>query len=139
MQVQAYLFFNGRCEEAIEFYKQAIGAEQLMLMRNDQSPQPAPPGMLPPGSEKKVLHSALKIGESTVMFSDGYNDGNTQFKGLSLSLSVETQAEAERVFAALSAGGKVDLPLGKTFWSPCFGMLTDRFGVGWMIGLPGEA
>jgi PhnB protein len=139
MQVQPYLSFEGRCEEAIEFYKQAIGAEQLMMMRNEQSPEPAPPGMLAAGSEKKVMHAAMKIGESTVLFSDGSNDGNTQFKGFSLSLSVDTQAEAERLFTALSAGGKVDLPLGKTFWSPCFGMLTDRFGIGWMVGLPGQA
>lgn len=138
MLVQAYLFFNGRCEEAIEFYKQAVGAEVQMLMRNEQSPEPAPPGMLPPGSEKKVLHASLKIGDSMVMFSDGHNDGNPQFKGFSLSLAVADQAAAERAFKALSDGGKVDLPLGKTFWSPCFGMLTDRFGVGWMVGLLGE-
>ncbi|HSW06617.1 VOC family protein [Aquabacterium sp.] len=138
MLVQAYLFFNGRCEEAVAFYKQALGAEVLMLMRNEDSPEPSPPGMLPPDSGKKVLHAAFKIGETTVLASDGMNTGQTQFNGFSLSISVNDKVTADRFFAALAEGGKVDLPLTKTFFSPWFGMLTDRFGVGWMIGLPGQ-
>ncbi len=135
MQVQAYLFFNGRAEEAIEFYKKALGAQVEMLMRFSDSPEPPPPGMVPPGSENKVMHSSLRIGDSVVMASDGNCGGKTQFQGFSLSLNVKTPADAERLYNALVEGGQVQMPLGKTFWSECFGMLTDRFGVGWMIGV----
>lgn len=135
MQVQSYLFFNGSCEAAIEFYRKALGAEVLMLMRNSESPEPAPPGMLPPGSENKIMHASFRIGETTLMASDGHCSGQTEFKGFSLSLTVASVAEADRSFAALADGGQVQMPLTRTFWSPRFGMLTDRFGVGWMINL----
>ena len=133
MQVQPYLYFNGRCEEAVEFYKKAIGAEVQMLMRNAESPEPPPPGMLPPGSENKVMHVSFKVGDTVVMASDGHNSGTPDFRGFSLSLTVADAAQAQRLFAALSEGGQVQVPLGKTFWAPMFGMLTDRFGVGWML------
>jgi PhnB protein len=133
MQVQSYLFFDGRCEEAIEFYKKALGAKVEMLMRFSESPDPPPPGMLPPGSENKVMHSSLRIGDTTVMASDGGCTGKASFQGFSLSLAVASVAEADRLWDALGDGGKVQMPLGKTFWSPRFGMVTDRFGVGWMI------
>jgi PhnB protein len=133
MVVQPYLFFNGRCEEAVEFYKKAIGAEVQMLMRNAESPEPPPPGMLPPGSENKVMHVSFKVGDTVVMASDGHNSGTPDFRGFSLSLTVADAAQAQRLFAALSEGGQVQVPLGKTFWAPMFGMLTDRFGVGWML------
>ena len=133
MVVQPYLFFNGRCEEAVEFYKKAIGAEVQMLMRNAESPEPPPPGMLPPGSENKVMHASFKVGDTVVMASDGHNSGTPDFRGFSLSLTVADAAQAQRLFAALSEGGQVQMPLGKTFWAPMFGMLTDRFGVGWML------
>jgi PhnB protein len=133
MQIQPYLFFDGRCEEAIAFYRKALGAEVQMLMRYKQSPDPVPAGMLPPGSENKVMHASLQIGETVVMASDGHCSGTTNFHGFSLSITVPSAADAERVFAALADGGKVTMPLGKTFWSPCFGMLADRFGVGWMV------
>lgn len=136
MQIQPYLFFDGRCEAAIEFYRKALGAEVEMLMRFKDSPEPPPPGVVPPGSENKVMHASLRIGASTVMASDGRCSGQTIFQGFSLSLTVPSEAEADRLFAALAEGGKVQMPLGKTFWSPRFGMLTDRFGVGWMIGVP---
>lgn len=139
MQVQPYLFFDGRCEEAIEFYRRALGAEVEFLMRNKDSPEPPPPGMIPPGSENKVMHASLKIGDSIVMASDGHCAGNPRFDGFSLSFTVPTEADAERVFAALADGGKVTMPLAKTFWSPRFGMLTDRFGVGWMINVVAPA
>jgi PhnB protein len=135
MQVQAYLFFNGRCEEAIEFYKTALGAKVEMLMRFKESPDPPPPGMVPPGFENKVMHASLRIGDTTVMASDGC-EGNPSFQGFSLSIAVTDLAEANRLFTALAEGGQVQMPLGKTFWSPGFGMLTDRFGVGWMINVP---
>lgn len=135
MQVQPYLFFDGRCEEAIEFYRRALGAEVEFLMRNKDSPEPPPPGMIPPGSENKVMHASLKIGDSIVMASDGHCAGNPRFDGFSLSFTVPTEADAERVFAALADGGKVTMPLAKTFWSPRFGMLADRFGVGWMVNV----
>lgn len=136
MAIQPYLFFNGRCEEAIEFYTGTIGAKVVMMMRFKESPDPMPPGMVPPGSENKVMHAELKIGDSTIMASDGGCTGQTSFNGFSLSLSVPDAAAADKAFAALGEGGKVDMPLGKTFWSPRFGMLTDRFGVGWMVGIP---
>ena len=133
MQVQPYLFFDGRCEEAIEFYKGAVGAEVTMLMRFNDSPEPHPPGMLPPGAESKVMHASLRIGDSTVMASDGQCLGQANFQGFSLSLSVSNDAEAERLFATLADGGKVCMPLAKTFFSSRFGMVADRFGVSWMI------
>ena len=133
MQVQPYLFFDGKCEEALNFYKAALDAEVTTLMRYKDSPEPAQPGMLPPGSENKVMHSAFRIGDATLMASDGHCQGNPNFQGMSLSLTVADAAEAERVFAALAAGGQVRMPLTKTFFSSRFGMLADRFGVGWMI------
>ena len=132
MQVQPYLFFNGRCEEAIEFYRRALGAELQMLMRFKESPDPPPPGMLPSGFENKVMHCEFRVGQTSIMASDGC-DANSKFEGFSLAISVETVADAERVFKALSDGGEVSMPLGKTFWSPSFGMLKDRFGVSWMV------
>ncbi|RZI44684.1 VOC family protein [Herbaspirillum sp. HC18] len=131
MQVQPYLFFNGRCEEAIEFYRKALGAEQVMLMRYKESPEP--PTMVPPGSEEKVMHAAFRIGDTTLMASDGHCQGNPEFKGFSLSVSAQDEATAEKMFAALAEGGQVQMPLTKTFFSPRFGMVADRFGVGWMV------
>ena len=133
MKVQPYLFFDGRCEEAIEFYKRALGADVLMLMRFNNSPEPPPPGMLPPGSENKIMHASIRIGETEIMASDGDSKGNPVFKGVSLSLSVTSEAEADRLFNALAEGGQVRMPMGKTFFSPRFGMVADRFGVSWMV------
>jgi PhnB protein len=133
MQVQPYLFFDGRCEEAIEFYRKALGAEVTMLMRFKDSPEPPQPGMAPPGSENKVMHAAFRVGEATVMASDGHCMGKPSFQGFSLSLTVATDAEAERLFAALGDGGQVQMPLTKTFFSSRFGMVADRFGVSWML------
>jgi PhnB protein len=133
MLVQPYLSFNGRCEEAIEFYRKAVGAEPVMMMRFKESPEAPPPGMVPPGSENKIMHASLRIGDSTVMATDGGCQGDASFQGFSLSLTVPSEAEADRVFAALAEGGQVRMPLTKTFFSPRFGMLADRFGVGWMV------
>jgi len=133
MQIQPYLFFEGRAEEAAEFYKAKLGAEVTMLMRNKDAPEKPPPGMLPPGSENKVMHMALRIGDTTVLASDGSCKGKPNFQGISLSLTVKDAAEAAKVFAALAAGGQVQMPLGKTFFSPSFGMVADKFGVGWMV------
>ena len=130
--VQPYLFFSGRCEEALEFYRTALGAQVDMLMHYKDSPEPPPPGMLPAGFENKVMHTTFRIGETTLMASDGCEEG-LSFGGFSLSLAMPTEAEARRAFAALSCGGQVKMALTKTFWSPCFGMLTDRFGLGWMV------
>jgi PhnB protein len=130
--VQSYLFFGGRCDEALEFYRTALGAEVDFLMRYKESPEPLPPGRIPPGFENKVMHATFHIGGTTLMASDGCEAG-PRFAGFSLSLAVPTQAEADRAFAALAAAGQVTMPLTKTFWSPCFGMLTDRFGIGWMV------
>jgi PhnB protein len=133
MQVQPYLFFDGRCEEAVEFYRKAIGAEIVMLMRFKDSPEPPQPGMVPPGSENKVMHAALKIGDTTVMASDGRCQGKPSFQGFSLSLTAPNDAEAERLFDALAAGGQVRMPMAKTFFASKFGMVADRFGVSWMV------
>lgn len=133
MQVQPYLFFDGRCEEAIEFYRQAIGAELTMLMRFKDSPEPHEPGMVAPGAEDKVMHASLRIGATTVMASDGRCLGQPNFQGFALSLTAADDAEAERLFAALADGGQVQMPMSKTFFSSRFGMVADRFGVGWMV------
>ncbi len=131
--VQPYLFFDGRCEEALEFYRKALGAEVNMLMRYKESPEPPPPGCVPAGSENKVMHANFRVGDSEVMASDGQCTGKPNFQGFGLSLIVPTEAEADKAFAALADGGKVQAPLAKTFFSPRFGMVTDQFGVMWMI------
>ena len=135
MQVQPYLFFNGRCEEAIEFYRGALGAKVEMLMRHKDSPEPHAPGTLPPGSENKVMHASFRIGDTTVMASDGHpgEQGHPRFEGFSLSIAVPTDTEAKRLFNALSDGGVVHQPLIATFFSSQFGMVADRFGVLWMV------
>lgn len=133
MQIQPYLFFDGRCEEAAEFYRAKLGAEVLMLMRNRESPDTPPPGMLPPGSGDKVMHMSFRLGDSVVLASDGRCAGKPSFQGFSLSLTVRDEAEAGRLYAALADGGQVQMPLGKTFFSPSFGMVADRFGVSWMV------
>lgn len=136
MQVQSYLFFDGRCEEAIEFYRRVLGAQVQMLMRFKESPEPPQPGMCPPGSENKVMHASLRIGETTVMASDGRCQGRPKFDGFSLSVDARDEKEAERLFAALGDGGQVVMPMTKTFFSPRFGMVADRFGVTWMVIVP---
>lgn len=133
--IQPYLFFGGRCDEAIEFYRKGLGAEVEMLMRYRESPDPPPPGMLQPGFEDKVMHVTLRIGGAVLMASDGCSDGSS-FDGFRLSLTMPTDDDAGRVFNALADGGNVEMALTKTFWSPCFGMVTDRFGVGWMVTVP---
>jgi PhnB protein len=133
MQVQSYLFFDGRCEEAIEFYRKALGAKVEMLMRFKESPDQQTQTCAPPGSENKVMHSCFKIGDTAVMASDGHCAGKPSFQGFSLSLNAANEAEAERLFGALSDGGQVQQPLTKTFFSPRFGMVADRFGVSWMV------
>ena len=135
MQVQPYLFFEGRCEEALEFYRQALDAEVDMLMRFRESPEAPPPGAVAPGSEDKVMHASFSVGDSTLMASDGGCSGSSGFQGITLSLNLGDAAEAERRFAALAEGGEVQMPLGATFWSPAFGMVVDRFGVSWMVNV----
>lgn len=134
--IQPYLFFGGRCEEALAFYRQALGAEIDMVMRFNESPDPVPPGMLQPGFETKIMHSSFRVGGATVMAGDGCNEG-AAFNGFSLSLAVTSEDDARQLFSKLSDGGQVQMPLGKTFWSPCFGMVKDRFGVAWMVIVPG--
>jgi len=127
-----YLFFNGRCEEAITFYTQAVGARVEMLLHFDESPEPPPPGMLPPGFEKKVMHAGFHIGDTQIFASDGCEE-LARISGFSLALSLPTIEETGRAFNALADGGQITMPLGKTFWSESYGMLTDRFGVNWMV------
>jgi PhnB protein len=133
--IQPYLFFNGNCEQAIEFYRKALGAEVEMMMRFKESPEPAPPGTVQPGFENKIMHASFRIGQTTVMASDGCSADKASFQGFSLSLNAPSEQEADRVFTALADGGQVKLPLTKTFFSPRFGMVEDRFRIGWMINV----
>ena len=135
--IQPYIFFGGRCDEALAFYKTALGAKVDLLMRYKESPEPTPPGMLAAGWEEKVMHTTFRIGGAIVMASDGCSPEDGKSSGFKLALNVPTEAEAARAFAALSDGGTVELPLTKTFWSPQFGMLTDRSsGIAWIISVP---
>ncbi len=135
--VQPYLFFSGRCEEALAFYEQALGATVVMKMRFNESPDPVPDGMLQAGFENKIMHASFAIGKMTIMASDGCDD-KSKFDGFRLALSVSDEAAADSAFNALAEGGKVDMPLMKTFWSPRYGMVTDKFGMGWMVLVPGQ-
>jgi PhnB protein len=130
MKIEPYLFFDGRCDEALEFYKSKLGAKLDMLMRYKESPDPS---MCPANAGEKVMHASLRIGDTLVMASDGMNTGKPSFQGFALSLTASDEAEAKRLFAALGEGGKVQMPLTKTFYSPAFGMVADRFGVPWMV------
>jgi PhnB protein len=136
MQLQPYLFFDGRCEEAVAFYRKALGAEVEMLMRFKENPEPPQGHAAPPGD--KVMHAALRIGDTTVMASDGYCTGKPTFNGFALSITARNSAEAQRMFDSLSQGGKVQQPLVETFFATRFGMVADRFGVSWMILVPRE-
>jgi PhnB protein len=136
--ITPYLFFAGRCEEALEFYRTRLGAEVEMLMRFNESPEPTPPGMLRAGFENKVMHASFRVRGIPLMASDGCGD-TTKFDGFRLALTVPTDADAHKAFDALADGGSVQMPLSKTFWSPCYGMVTDRFNVGWMVMVAGSA
>lgn len=138
MLVQPYLMFNGRCEEAIAFYRKAIGAEVEMMMRFKEAPEPPPPGMVPANWGDKVMHASMKVGDAVVMASDGCAAEGPTFKGISLTLVVANEAEADSKFGGLSEGGQVTMPLAKTFFAKRFGTLTDKFGVSWMVIVPGE-
>ncbi len=131
-QLQPYLFFNGRCEEAAEFYRQTLGAEETMMMRFNEIPA-SEDAHVAPDSGHKIMHMSLQIGDTTVMMSDGMNDGQPKFEGFSLSLTTSNDAEAKRLFGLLAEGGEVQMPIAPTFWSPCFGMVADKFGVSWMV------
>lgn len=133
MRVEAYLSFEGRCEEALEFYQKAIGAEVLMMMRMNENPEPDAHRAVPPGAEKKVLHAGFKVGDTLLMASDGECAGTANFDGIALAITAKDDAEAKRLFDNLAAGGQVRQPLIKTFFSSSFGMVADRFGVPWMV------
>jgi PhnB protein len=132
-KIESYLFFDGRCEEAIEFYRRTLGAEVVMLMRFKDSPEPPQPGACAPGSENKIMHANIKIGETNLMVSDGRCMGKPSFQGFALSVAAPDETAAEQTFAALADGGQVQMPMTKTFFSPRFGMVADRFGVSWMV------
>jgi PhnB protein len=139
MLIQPYLYFGGRCQEAVDFYRDVLGAEVQMLMRFSESPEQPPPGMVPDGWGDKIMHVCLKVGDTLMMASDGCGTAASSFQGFSLALSVPNEGEADRKFGALSEGGQVTMPLGKTFFSPRFGMLVDRFGVSWTVVAEAEA
>ena len=131
--VQPYLFFGGHCEDALNFYREAIGAEVDRLVRFKDSPEPHRD--MPECFADKVMHASVRIGATTFMCSDGRCEGPPTFEGFSLSITVPDEKEAERVFGALSKDGTVVMPLEKTFWAPKFGMLEDRYGVSWMVSV----
>jgi len=133
MNVQPYLFFDGKCEEALEFYKSAIGAKVDMMMRFSEAPEKPPEGAMPAGSEKKIMHAAFKVGDTQIMASDGHCAGKPSFQGFGLTLNAANDAEADKLFNAVGKGGQVQQPLTKTFFASRFGMVTDRFGVMWMV------
>ncbi len=135
--ITPYLFFSGRCDEALKFYEQALGAKTEMIMRFNESPAPVPEGMLQAGFESKIMHSSFTIDGVRVMAGDGCDDKG-KMEGVQLALSVATEAEAHKAFNALAVGGTVGMPLTKTFWSPCYGMVTDKFGITWMVMVPSE-
>lgn len=137
--VQPYLFFEGSCEAALHFYKDKLGAEITALMRYKESPEPTDCGTMPAPPPDKVMHAAFRIGETVLMASDGQCSGKPAFSGFALTLTVADIPASERAFAALSEGGQVVMPLGKTFYSPSFGMVTDRFGLMWMVIVLAEA
>ncbi len=136
MRVEPYLMFSGRCEEALNFYQAAVGAQRMMVMRFKESPEP-PHMPLPPNWDEKILHCGFTVGQTMVMASDGMSAEPVNFSGVSLSITADGEAQAKRMFDALALGGNVFMPMGKTFWSPCFGMCSDKFGVNWMVGLDG--
>ena len=138
MHVQPYLFFDGRCEEAIDFYKEKLGAKVEMLMHYKDAP-PSDQQNMTPGTENKVMHATLRIGDATILASDGHCQGKPTFEGFSLCLNAANEAEANKLFDALADGGQVRMPMAKTFFSPGFGMLADRFGVGWMVMVAHQA
>src|SRR5262245_32136068 len=133
MYIQPYVFFDGRCQEALDYYVSALGAKVEMAMKFKDSPEPAGHGQMPPGSENNVMHASFRIGDTVVMASDGFGKGKPVFQGFALSLTVNSAAEADRYFSALAKGGNITQPLVKTFFSPSFGMVTDKFGVPWMV------
>ena len=133
MHVLPYLYFHGRCEEALGFYQQAVGAQVTALMRFDEAPEPPPPGMLPAGFDKKVMHAEFKIGDTTLFASDGMSPEQQTFSGISLTLALNDEAEVARYYAALGQGGKAQMPPAKTFFALSFGTLVDRFGVEWLL------
>jgi PhnB protein len=135
MQVQPHLSFEGRCEEAVEFYRKAVGAEVTFMARFKDIPGPHAPGTIPPGGENKIMHTSFRIGNSILMASDGSCTGKEGFRGIQLAIQVKDVTTADRVFIGLSEGGQVKMPLMQTFWSPRFGMLTDKFGVEWMVNV----
>jgi PhnB protein len=131
--ITPYLIFGGRCQEAIDYYVQHLGAEVEFIMNFSDSPEPIAEGMLQPGFENKVMHATLRIGPGKVMVSDGGGE-DFSFGGFNINVTPDSKAEADRMFAAMADGGSVMMPMSETFWSPWFGMVTDRFGVTWMFG-----
>lgn len=133
MLAQPYLNFDGRCEEALDFYRRTLDAEVTALMRFKDNPEVCASGMVPPGAEGKVMHSSFRIGDSTLMASDSGCGGRPNFEGVSLALTTANDDDAKRRFTALSDGGRVEMPLEKAFFSSSFGVVVDRFGVTWMV------
>lgn len=134
--IQPYLFFRGRCEEAIDYYKATLGAEDLGTMRFKDNPDQPAHDKVPAELDNRIMHACLRIAGNTIMMSDGMKTGPLDFQCMSLSLTVPSEAEAERLFNALAKEGTVQMLLGPTFFAQRFGAVADRFGVSWMIMVP---
>lgn len=134
--IQPYLFFRGRCEEAIEYYKKVLGAEVLMMMRFGDNPDQPGCDVVPAEFANRIMHASLRIAGTDVMMSDGMKSGPLDFECMSLSLAVWVEAECDRIYNALAADGTVQMPIGPTFFAKRFGAVADKFGVSWMIIVP---
>ena len=130
MKVEPYLMFEGRTEEALQFYQQKLGAKVEAIIRFKENPEPK---YNPPNSGEKVMHSLFRIGDAQIMASDGNCTGKPGFQGFALTLNAANAAEANQRFDALADGGKVQMPIGETFFAKSFGMVADRFGLNWMV------
>ena len=133
MTLQPYLTFDGRCEEALEFYRKTLDARVETLMRFKDHPPAMAQCEGPPPPADKVMHACVRIGDSTFMASDGGCMGKAAFQGFSLAYSAKDDADARRRFEALADGGKVHMPLAPTFFASSFGIVADKFGVSWMV------
>jgi PhnB protein len=130
MTPHPYLLFDGRCAEAFRFYAECLGGEVVMAMTYGGSPLA---GMAPADWGDKILHATLRLGDQTLGGADPPPDRYHPPAGFAVTFDIDAPAEADRVFAALAAGGRIEVPIGETFWAARFGMLTDRFGIPWMI------
>ena len=135
MHLNAYLTFNGQCEAAFKFYEQCLGGKIVAMFTHAGTPAAS---QVPPEWQGKIMHACLKVGNDMLMGSDAPPDRFKPSQGFTVNIAVEQTAEAERIFHALSENGTVGMPIQKTFWAERWGMVTDRFGIPWMVNCEGS-